>query len=250
MHWRLISLVVVFVLVAAIGSCSRGQSPAGRSLLAAHKASTGGAGPSVELTAEELAILKLPLEERRRVLESKLREKLVELYGRIPDRSASGKQVSDASSSGHRVERTEGGHVINELLNLAETAAGAVWSVSFAERLEGDLNFDGEVKIDDITPLAVHFGHVYPDDPEHPDVPPDYPGEMYIDFEIDRVSSNDFDATGLGKIGIEDITPIAQNFNLVLESYNVYLEDESTSELTLLDALPVSRLPSVTRTTG
>lgn len=213
MYWRLFRLVVVCVFVVVIGACSKGQSPAGRSLLAAHKASAGSARPSAELTQEELAILKLPLEERRRVLESKLREKLIELYGRVPDKSSAvaGKQVSDANSSGHKVEKSEFHpelNIYNEMLDLNETAEGSVWTLSFAERIEGDLNLNGEVKIEDITPLAVHFGHAWGGRP------PGWPDNN--DPHLDRISDHS------GKIGIADITPLAQNFGKKLIGYNVY----------------------------
>lgn len=232
--------ILVCLFLMGVVSCSKAKSPLLGSLIAV-KAGVSAVNPVTELTQEEKEILKLPLAEREQVLKDKLREMLIELYGRVPDKAASAvnKQVSDQDSSGHKVEPAEGGHVINELLGFDETTDSAVWTLSFSNRLEGDLNFDDEVGVSDITPLAAHLGHRFPDNPMDPnhDVPIDE-DEQFIDFEIDRASSNDYDATSLGVIGIADITPIAMNYGLKLDEqdgYHIYLEDKNSHQQVLLN---------------
>jgi hypothetical protein len=104
-------VILVCFFIAGIVSCSKGISPLLGSLTAG-KAGVSAMRPVVELTQEERDILKLPLTEREQVLEEKLRQKLIELYGRVPDKagSALNKQVSNKDSSGHKVEPEEASH--------------------------------------------------------------------------------------------------------------------------------------------
>jgi len=72
------------------------------------------------------------------------------------------------------------------------------------EKNRGDYDRDGVVAINDITPIAVHFGKTLAQDPD----------------SVDLV-----DGSGNNRVGIEDITPIAVNFNGQIEGYRIWRSD-------------------------
>jgi len=72
------------------------------------------------------------------------------------------------------------------------------------EKNRGDYDRDGVVAINDITPIAVHFGKTLAQDPD----------------SVDLV-----DGSGNNRVGIEDITPIAVNFGGRIEGYRIWRSD-------------------------
>ena len=87
-------------------------------------------------------------------LKDRLREKLVERYGekgvcKAPDPLNERNRVNDLHWIGE-----EDGEVVNNRVK------GMQWRY----RNLGDYNQDGVVSIDDITPLAIHYGESVPDD--------------------------------------------------------------------------------------
>ena len=89
-------------------------------------------------------------------------------------------------------------------LQVIQDGDGA-WLLTWRYRNTGDYNQDGVVGIQDVTPLAIHFGEqVLPEDAE-------------IRNSIPAV----IDGSGNGKVGIEDVTPIAVNFGAEVSHYLV-----------------------------
>jgi len=72
------------------------------------------------------------------------------------------------------------------------------------EKNRGDYNRDGVVAIDDITPMAMHYGKETADDPD----------------VVDLV-----DGSENGVVDIADITPIAMNYAGVIEGYRIWRSD-------------------------
>ncbi|MCD6282618.1 hypothetical protein J7J84_03295 [bacterium] len=87
---------------------------------------------------------------------------------------------------------------------------------------DGDYTQDGFVAIADITPLAQNFGDEWKYNQEESR----YEWPYDVDPHLSRVSN------GSEKIYIEDITPIAINYGLVLEGYNVYYAPAGTNDWT------------------
>ncbi len=165
----------------------------------------------------------MPYPERVKYLEQKLKQLVYEKHGIIVTESVlDSKRVSGKDSAGHMVEENDEpldptpryNRTIWESLELTRVEDEWKWNPSFNERVSGDLNFDGLVNIQDITPLADKWFHFWG---EHPSDP--HQGDEWnedIDPHLDRVTNGD------GVLSIQDITPIAQNFFLQIEGYNVY----------------------------
>jgi len=97
-----------------------------------------------------------------------------------------------------------GGDNLVDDLRLEQSGGG--WALRWSYRNLGDYNQNGTVGVEDITPLAQHFGaSVGAEDPL---------------VEV-------IDGNGNGAVGIEDVTPIAANFGAELSGYVV----ETTTSL-------------------
>jgi len=97
------------------------------------------------------------------------------------------------------------GSVVSDLAVVEENGDyRLVWSY----RNPGDYNQDGTAKIDDLTVLAVHFGHGMDADGNWPD-------------PLDEV----VDGNGDGVVDIKDVTPLAANFFGTVAGYAVRAAD-------------------------
>ncbi len=170
-------------------------------------------------TEEDQRLSQMPYPERVKYLEQKLKQLVYEKHGIIVTESVVGnKIVSDKDSAGHMVQWQvpepsppwNQNRTIKEFLKVTRIGNEWRWTLSFNERVSGDLNFDGVVNIQDITPLADKWFHFWNEDAQPPQWNED------IDPHLDRVTNGD------GVLSIQDITPIAQNFFLQIEGYNVY----------------------------
>jgi len=91
----------------------------------------------------------------------------------------------------------------NRIDDLAITDNGdGTFALSWHYRNLGDYDQDGVVAVEDIIPLAEHFGETY-------------------ETEDTNCVQAVIDGSGNGRIGIEDITPIAMNFAVEVEHYAV-----------------------------
>jgi len=87
----------------------------------------------------------------------------------------------------------------------------------------GDLNLDGLVSINDLTPIGLRFGE-------------DVNGENWI---VACRADGNCD----GVVDISDITPIGQNYEAYCTGYNIYGAENSTGPWTLLVDLPLPKAP-------
>jgi len=88
--------------------------------------------------------------------------------------------------------------------DLAVSVNGLEVTFDWREKNRGDYDRDGLVAINDLTPIAVHFGQTLAEDAD----------------SVDLV-----DGSGNGRVGIEDITPIAVNFGGRIEGYRIWRSD-------------------------
>lgn len=178
-------------------------------------------------TEEDIMLLQMPYQERMDYLNARFKELVFQFHGIVLDDSMfANRATSDASiSSGHAVcvaddvrDPLNGKEAwFNEKLIVSEDVEGERWSLSFLERLNGDLNFDGVVGIADLTPIAQNFGAFYDESTN----PPRWDLNTYPAApDVDRVSSADL------KIGVEDITSIGMNFGMATRGYNIYYFDQ------------------------
>ena len=79
---------------------------------------------------------------------------------------------------------------------------GGTYTLSWHYRNLGDYDQNGVVALEDIYPLAEHFG------------------EAWLEGEEDTLAAV-IDGSGNGSIGIEDVTPIARNFQLEVDHYTI-----------------------------
>ena len=85
-------------------------------------------------------------------------------------------------------------------LTILETGTPGTYQLMWHEMHVGDYDNNGTVNISDITPIAMHYGHLGNAD------------------EVDELITG-----GEGRVGVSNITGIAMNFGTVLEGYNVYV---------------------------
>jgi PKD repeat protein len=97
----------------------------------------------------------------------------------------------------------------NAVDDLALAESGGLYTATWSYRNLGDYNQDSVVNVQDITPLAMHFGHTTE------------AGGTWD--ELDPV----IDGDGNGTVGIADITPLAQHFNSECVRYSL---KQGTSE--------------------
>jgi hypothetical protein len=91
----------------------------------------------------------------------------------------------------------------NAVNDLGLVEAGGLYTATWSYRNLGDYNQDGVVSVQDITPLAMHFGHSTA------------AGGTWD--ELDPV----IDGDGSETIGITDVTPLAQHFSSACNHYHV-----------------------------
>jgi hypothetical protein len=90
---------------------------------------------------------------------------------------------------------------VNDIGDLSLGLAAADWTLTWNYRNIGDYDQNGRVGVSDITPLAMHFGHVVANATD----------------ALDPI----IDGDGNGTVGITDITPIAQNYDFNVAGYAV-----------------------------
>ncbi len=108
---------------------------------------------------------------------------------------------------------------VNDLTATRETNGD--FTLSWHYRNLGDYNQDGVVGVSDITPLAMHYNETY-DLATQPDC-------------IQAV----VDGSGNGKIGVEDVTQIAQNFGTNVAQYSVQGADQQQGAFTHSRYMPL-----------
>ncbi len=171
---------------------------------------------SQTLSEEDRRIQAMSLGERIDYLEAQLRTKLVELYGEVPSgRPSSLKGASWVTGNEHLVQ--SGNYV--ERIDLAEVPLQWKWTLSFLERLYGDLDMNGEVSIADVTSLAMNFNQTAANPPYDPNL-------------VNNIERN---ADGSGTVGIADITPIAMNYGRELSGYSVYWRESAQDTWKLIE---------------
>ena len=124
-------------------------------------------------------------------------------------------EAAGANGSGviARVSFAEGGQAVKSVstapngaankpadLTILETGTPGTYQLMWHEMHVGDYDNNGTVNISDITPIAMHYGHLGNAD------------------EVDELITG-----GEGRVGVSNITGIAMNFGTVLEGYNVYV---------------------------
>jgi hypothetical protein len=153
-------------------------------------------------------LARMSVEERTVVLKAML-ENMLGVGNREGLRMAS-KSVSVVTSSKHLVEESPVGGRLREYLAVSPMGSGT-WKLSFFERLQGDLDFNHEVKVSDVTPIAQYFGKTVND--------------TDVDIRA-RVLHMDRLCDGNGEIGISDLSSLAQNIgssiNNAQAGYSVY----------------------------
>jgi len=196
---------VTLLLIQVAGACGQGRSPSTPSV---------GQQPSLEaqqgtlrqeplhvFSDEDLRVMSMPLEERIRYLERKLKDIVFWRYGIVIEESAlDAKNVSLDDAYNKVCSGTE-----KEKLSLDQTTGMWEWTLSFLDRVCGDYNFDHVVDISDVTQIALHYGAKEGDDEW-----------MEAPYHIDRNSNGD------GVINIADVTPLAISFGKRLAGYNAY----------------------------
>ena len=206
------------------------------------------------LTQEDRMLIAMPYEERLAYLEDKVKDLVYEMHGIVIEESATATRTASEVDEDWPYHKVRKGSDKEELELDNSHKDEHRWPLTFLERVRGDLNFDGEVGIEDITPIAINWGAHYDDDPLNPrwvpvdkvaaphvdrlssgnesigieDItplaiyfgdawggqPPEWPNNE--DPHLDRISDHN------GVIGISDITPIAMNFGKQLAGYDVY----------------------------
>ena len=110
----------------------------------------------------------------------------------------------------------------NRVTDLAITDNGDdTFTLSWHYRNLGDYDQDGVVSIEDIIPLAVHFGESY-------------------DLADRNCLLAVIDGSGNGVIDIADITPIAINLNVDIAGYSVEGSNSATGSFSFLQSVPFS----------
>lgn len=89
-------------------------------------------------------------------------------------------------------------------LTIIETGTPGTYQLMWHEMHVGDYDNNGTVNISDITPIAMHYGHLGSAD------------------EVCELITG-----GTGVVGVSNITGIAMNFGTVLNGYNVHVAGES-----------------------
>ena len=147
---------VLFACLILIGCGGKraGNSLSSLSLRNASAQNAADYGNSANITAEDLLVLAMPLEQRKEYLRRKLEEEIDERR----EREARGlKASSSITDERNKVEKTISHSTPKEDLTLEWNDTAHRWELSFLERLSGDMNFSGKTEITDCTALAQRF---------------------------------------------------------------------------------------------
>jgi len=192
---RTAGLSLLFLaIVLTLATCGKRSSPAKPALgpsgpqLSASSQSAAPAQPQAVFTEEDFRLMAMPYQERLDYLEQKLKDLVYKMYGisieetMLGSKSASGAGVPATSRKEHGVQKPL--EYTNENLSFEwfEDENTREWRLSFWERLNGDLNLDSKVAIDDITALAIHYGCERVEEPPPPHwEPPGFPKAPHVD---------------------------------------------------------------------
>jgi len=176
--------VVSIVAALMLGSC--GHRSAGLPIQ-----QLSGNPPSQQ-TLAELDALACP-DGVDAALWEELKEALEEALRSLPEPRLSSRASTAPTGGANRVDD----------LGISDNGGGT-YTLTWHYRNLGDYDQDGTVGIEDLTPLAVHFGEIVPED------------------DLNRNSLPAvIDGSGNGVVDIADVTPIAQNFGIEVADYIV-----------------------------
>jgi len=224
----LLALLFIFT-----GSCGKGKNPATvqPQAVSGEQAQEETAPIPVEsvLTEEDRRVIAMSPSARWDYLFARYKKLVYEYHGiKLDDVPYPGKEVSDAGSGKHKVQKTVDNYqydyqdqVHEEDLKIEGDDTEFEWTISFLERLAGDYTWNGVASIADITPIAMYFEDEW-DTEEYPDRWPENE-----DPHLDRLGVL---TDGTYIIDTYDISTLAENYGLQIVGYNVYYMSQSDDD--------------------
>jgi len=171
---------ILLGVMLATGSCGNRAMPSGHPL-----------PPETPSYLEELSALSPPPG-----VDERLFAHLKQVFARALEKHASGEVVPGPP--------TGTANIVDDLHAVDE--GGGRFRLEWHYRNCADFDQNGAVRVSDLSPLALHFGHVVGTDPQ--------------DIVID--------ASGNGKVGIEDVSQVAMHYLQEVGAYSVRRLDTAT----------------------